>query len=711
MMRILKVCLYDPLYVFKSMTEGYIYIINSSSFEVNTFKLGYTEFSKKRLEQRYNTYNPKGIKIHGYYYVKNKRLGESLLFHFLRNYRLHPKHEFFQCELKLIQTKCEEVVEIVNSEILKFNEQESHNVLHNQKLNHANNELDEKKSSDHDEIETNLLDELSELQKTLNMGKKYRDLKNGIENNESLINKKNSKKFLLFNLDKIIEGKITMISPKKLYEKDPLLEIISNDAKKIMEDIFSNGISKLLCANLYFILNMNFNLYDTTNNEWYLMNEYGLYIKNNNSSNLKNTIRLDIEDVLKQQYEILSKKMVSKEESNRLLATHRDHMKFLTNYRIFNNIISKLEVMFEQYQQNENLDNVNPYVIGFDNGVYDLKEDIFRNALPNEYISMTTGYQFTKVENKYIDELEKIFIEIFPGISERKYILKTLSLSLIGTKLLDEVYIWSGSGDNGKDFMQNLLFSTLGNYFSPMDIEYFTKNAHGVHAKAPDPIMADKRNKRFVITNNASETVHLRYKKLNKLFCTKPVSVKPLYKESFDFVPKFNLIIQCNNKITIDMETASDNKIRIINFATKYNDHTLAGEGKIDDNYKLAFFMILKKYYNEFMANDYQDGKGKLEMPERIKKDTEDYLTENDPIQAFLDEMITKTDDHRDFVSSSKLYKSFLSHCNNKTLGYTTIKFKSAMLKKGFNYKKTNKGRGYTNITINENEEDTDFAE
>ena len=43
----------------------------------------------------------------------------------------------------------------------------------------------------------------------------------------------------------------------------------------------------------------------------------------------------------------------------------------------------------------QNLDN-NPFLIGFNNGIYDLKNKCFRKGIPNDFISSTLNYDYMK---------------------------------------------------------------------------------------------------------------------------------------------------------------------------------------------------------------------------------------------------------------------------------------------------------------------------
>jgi phage/plasmid-associated DNA primase len=73
----------------------------------------------------------------------------------------------------------------------------------------------------------------------------------------------------------------------------------------------------------------------------------------------------------------------------------------------------------------EKLDSIE-YLLGFNNGVYDLNNDKFRDGRPDDYITMSTTNDYIEYEedHEYICEIFSIFKQIFPA--RRKH----LSISL-----------------------------------------------------------------------------------------------------------------------------------------------------------------------------------------------------------------------------------------------------------------------------------------
>ena len=73
----------------------------------------------------------------------------------------------------------------------------------------------------------------------------------------------------------------------------------------------------------------------------------------------------------------------------------------------------------------EKLDsNVN--LIGFNNGVYDLEKHEFRDGLCEDYISFSTGIDYTEFEDDhpYIISINEFLDQVLPIENVKKYVLR-----------------------------------------------------------------------------------------------------------------------------------------------------------------------------------------------------------------------------------------------------------------------------------------------
>lgn len=90
----------------------------------------------------------------------------------------------------------------------------------------------------------------------------------------------------------------------------------------------------------------------------------------------------------------------------------------------------------------------NPFLIGFNNGVYDLKNRCFRNGVPDDYITLSVGYDYKEYskDDPTIKEIESFFYKVQREDDMRKYILTLISSYLVGTNKDQKFILWTGIG-------------------------------------------------------------------------------------------------------------------------------------------------------------------------------------------------------------------------------------------------------------------------
>ena len=114
--------------------------------------------------------------------------------------------------------------------------------------------------------------------------------------------------------------------------------------------------------------------------------------------------------------------------------------------------------------------NSDPFLLGFNNGVYDLKNDVFRDYTYNDYITLSTKYDYKQPDyndpsNDEIKEtLVKIFEDIHPDPEHRELYLKVLASGLDG-RAYQKLFLFNGQGGNGKGLTGALMDSVLGDYY------------------------------------------------------------------------------------------------------------------------------------------------------------------------------------------------------------------------------------------------------
>lgn len=122
----------------------------------------------------------------------------------------------------------------------------------------------------------------------------------------------------------------------------------------------------------------------------------------------------------------------------------------LKNSSFKSKVLAECSYIFFKEQFEELLDS-NRMLIGFDNGVFDLDQGVFRDGLPEDYMTLNAGYSFDPNVNKeHIDLIKKFMAQIHPEIDMRQYVLTLLSSYLEGYNREQKFIIWTGSGCHAK---------------------------------------------------------------------------------------------------------------------------------------------------------------------------------------------------------------------------------------------------------------------
>lgn len=479
---------------------------------------------------------------------------------------------------------------------------------------------------------------------------------------------------------------------------DNYIKCILDDDSALLDDITTEGCNDVNVARLLYNKYKNKIMFSDDQEIWFYIDEYGLWhiddCRIEISKNIDSLTQM-IEDYY---YVKLKNTNHDNDENKNISRIYNQNMKFLTKSRSKEGIMIQARNYFVVKDVSEKLDNINPYLFSFKNGVYDLKNKIFRNAQAEEYVSINCGYNYEQQNQTVINELNKIIKSIYAD----EYLLKQLSLSLYGSNPLEQIYIWIGSGANGKSLLRDLLAYTLGDYFDSMEIEYLCKTDSHQSATSADPIMAKKRYTRLCITSEPEGDIHLKEAKIKQITGGDFIQCRELYGKSFKFVPKFKLVILTNFLPKIDgSNLANKRRYIIIKFNNKFIDNpdpTKQNEKLIDrtlkeklkkDKYRLNFFHILLSYFVQF------DDNFNLEKPDSIINDTNEYVNDNDLVQQFIDQYIVITNDVNDKIASNSLYDKFISFSHSNL---TTSQFKSALLTKTIVNKKFKNGNYYVGI-------------
>lgn len=248
-----------------------------------------------------------------------------------------------------------------------------------------------------------------------------------------------------------------------------------------------------------------------------------------------------------------------------------------------NNIFREAMEIFYDSEFMNKLDT-NPYLLCFNDGVVDLKDKVFRDGYPTDYISMSTNHNYllTKDESyhKTVQEINKMMKTIFTKPDVLEYMWDHLASSLIGKNLNQTFTIYKGTGANGKSVLVNLMKHTLGDYHGIMPITLITEKRTASGGTCSE--LAQLKGKRYAALQEPSEGMRLNEGIMKEITGGDQMQVRELYETSSTFDPQFKLVLCCNNLLEIgDNGDGTWRRIRLVDFISKF-----VGEGETHSDKK-----------------------------------------------------------------------------------------------------------------------------
>jgi P4 family phage/plasmid primase-like protien len=336
-------------------------------------------------------------------------------------------------------------------------------------------------------------------------------------------------------------------------------------------------------------------------------------------------------------------------------------IKNLENVNFKNNVLNQVVFLYKTYDPEfyTQLDS-NPYLIGFKNGVYDFKQNTFRNSTQMDYLTFSTGYDYIEYQENspQVQEIYEFLGKIIPNTKVRDYLLKVLGKALVGIPE-EKFYIWTGiTGANGKSTLVNFLEATLGDYTTSVDVSLLTNKRANSSNASPDIIRL--RGKRLFTFQEPEHDDKLRTGILKQYTGGDTIIARELFKSPVTFKLQGTMIMCCNDLPTVaSIDGGTWRRIRVIEFKSRFCDNpTKANEFKIDPTikYKMQewrpyFMSILIHWYNKYLYEG-------MNEPEEVKKATNKYKVDNDKFNEFFDQCLEESNT---FESNKSIYSQFVS--------------------------------------------------
>lgn len=279
--------------------------------------------------------------------------------------------------------------------------------------------------------------------------------------------------------------------------------------------------------------------------------------------------------------------------------------------------------------------NNKKHLVPFTNGVYDLLGNEFRKSTKEDYINLTTNFDYDISVNN--QEVHTFLERIMPNKSVRDYVLKKMSECLNGDIPNTSFLMFIGDGANGKSQLLNLMQITLGSFAEKADVTLLTRKRND--ASEANSEKAKLINKRFAFFSEPEDGEKINIGLLKELTGSEEIVARELYQQSRSFIMEAKFFLACNELPAIKAEdSALWRRIRVIDFPSRFVDNpvesneykidrTLPSKIREDITWKQTFMNILLTFYNKDICE-----------PNEVQVKTNEYREDNNEYEQWFDE-------------------------------------------------------------------------
>jgi P4 family phage/plasmid primase-like protien len=329
------------------------------------------------------------------------------------------------------------------------------------------------------------------------------------------------------------------------------------------------------------------------------------------------------------------------------------------------------EIFFENDPDFSNRLDKNPYLLSFNNGIYDFKEGEFRDGRPEDYVSLSTKINYVPFDNqneRHISKKEEIndfMKQLFPNDELREYMWEHLASILIGVNKPQTFNIYNGCGRNGKSKLIEFMSKCLGDYKGTVPTSLVTEKRGGVGSLTPE--IAQLKGVRYAVMQEPSKGSKLNDGVMKELTGEDQIMANPKYKDPIVFIPQFKLVVCTNTLFEIkSQDDGTWRRIRLCEFQSKFvknpNKDPLLYEYTVDVNIDKKFDSW-KELFMSMLVDISKHKRGEVKDCNMVLQASNNYRKEQDYLMEFINDKLEKVPvdelNNKLKIKKTELYNEF----------------------------------------------------
>jgi P4 family phage/plasmid primase-like protien len=297
--------------------------------------------------------------------------------------------------------------------------------------------------------------------------------------------------------------------------------------------------------------------------------------------------------------------------------------------------------------------DTNPFILCFKNGVFDFKENVFRDGRPEDCVTKCTNLNYIELNEEnpkpaqkvIMDEIHDFMYKLFPVKEIKEYMWEHLASTLIGVSSDQTFHTYIGEGRNGKSRLMDLMSLVLGNYKGDIPTTVITAPRPNVGQVSPEVV--ELKGVRYAVMSEPSPGDKINVGPMKMLTGGDIIQGRaPYMTETLRFNAQFKLVVCTNTLMKIDsLDNGTWRRVRVVDFMSLFTENPVSDDPrkpyqfKAEDNLNEKFNQW-KEIFLSMLVNIAKRTKGSVKICNHVKQSSDLYKGGQDNIGSFVKDCI-----------------------------------------------------------------------
>jgi len=194
--------------------------------------------------------------------------------------------------------------------------------------------------------------------------------------------------------------------------------------------------------------------------------------------------------------------------------------------------------------------DVDTDLINFNNGIYDIRTGEFRKRTMEDFVTMSTGYDYAPLNSEDIEFQEEVMTvlkQIHPVEEDLKLNLLIMASGLSG-RAIEKFFVFNGCGRNGKSLLHSALKILLGDYFVIANISILTEDMRKRSSSEANSAIAALDKIRYIVFREPAKNIPIQNAPMKDLTGGGELVARKLFKEQKSVRMDGTFALECNSK-------------------------------------------------------------------------------------------------------------------------------------------------------------------